>query len=76
MRFTITPVLFNVGVNEMATIAEKLGNTGPQNKNNSDNFRKEAIFHLLSITLPIFYEKDLSHFGRYSYLSHQNTFCP
>jgi len=39
MRFTITPVLFNVGVNEMATIAEKLGNTGPQNKNNSDNFR-------------------------------------
>ena len=44
MRFTITPVLFNVGVNEMATIAEKLGNTGPQNKNNSDNFRKETIF--------------------------------
>ena len=51
MRFTITPVLFNVGVNEMATIAEKLGNTGPQNKNNSDNFRKEAIF-LLTLYYP------------------------
>jgi inositol polyphosphate-4-phosphatase len=40
MRFTITPVLFNVGINEKASIAEKLGQTGPQEKNNSDNFRK------------------------------------
>jgi len=39
MRFTITPVLFNVGINEKATIAEKLGNTAPQDRNNSDNFR-------------------------------------
>ena len=37
--FTITPVFFNVGINEKATLAEKLGLNGPQEKNNSDNFR-------------------------------------
>ena len=41
MTFTVTPVLFNVGINQHATIAEKLGLTGVQEKNNIDNFRLE-----------------------------------
>ena len=40
VTFTITPVFFNIGINEMATLAEKLGLNGPQEKNNSDNFRQ------------------------------------
>jgi len=39
MTFTITPVFFNIGINEQATIADKLGNNGPQERNNSDNFK-------------------------------------
>merc|ERR1712024_337979 len=39
ITFTITPVFFNVGINEKATLAEKLGLNGPQEKNNSDDFR-------------------------------------
>ena len=37
--FSITPVFFNIGINEHATIAEKLGNNLPQEKNNSDNYK-------------------------------------
>ena len=40
LTFTITPVFFNVGINEKATLADKLGLNGPQEKNNSDNFRQ------------------------------------
>ena len=39
MTFTITPVFFNIGINEQATIADKLGLNGPQERNNSDNFK-------------------------------------
>ena len=39
MTFTITPIFFNIGINEKATIAEKLGQNGPQERNNSDNFK-------------------------------------
>jgi len=37
MTFNITPVFFNIGINEQATIADRLGLNGPQEKNNSDN---------------------------------------
>lgn len=39
MTFNITPVFFNIGINEQATLADKLGLNGPQEKNNSDNFK-------------------------------------
>lgn len=36
--FRVTPVFFNMGINEMATLAENLGNTKPQDSSNIDNF--------------------------------------
>lgn len=38
--FRVTPVFFNIGINEMATIAENLGNTKPQDSSNIDNFER------------------------------------
>ena len=42
--FSITPVFFNVGINEKATIAHKMGYNGPQEKNNVDNFKMLAEY--------------------------------
>ena len=42
--FSITPVLFNVGINEKATLAHKLGQNGAQEKNNIDNFKTMAEY--------------------------------
>ena len=39
MKFNIVPVFFNVGVDEEAEVAERCGLNGPQEKNNSDNFK-------------------------------------
>ena len=39
MKFNIIPVFFNIGVDEQASEADRLGSNGPQEKNNSDNFR-------------------------------------
>lgn len=38
--FRVTPVFFNMGINEMATLAESLGNTKPQDSSNIDNFER------------------------------------
>lgn len=38
--FRVTPVFFNIGINEMATLAENLGNTKPQDSSNIDNFER------------------------------------
>jgi inositol polyphosphate-4-phosphatase len=40
LSFTVTPVYYNVGINEMATLAESLGNTRPQDKSNLDNYER------------------------------------
>ena len=45
MTFSITPVLFNVGINEKATMAHKMGQNGPQEKNNIDNFKTLAEYY-------------------------------
>ena len=45
MTFSITPVLFNVGINEKATLAHKMGLNGPQEKNNIDNFKALAEYY-------------------------------
>ncbi|CAG9788969.1 unnamed protein product [Diatraea saccharalis] len=37
LKFTITAVFFNVGINEKASLAEALGETTPQYHSNSDN---------------------------------------
>ena len=52
--FSIIPVLFNVGINENATIAARLGNNGPQEKNNADNFKTLAEYYrrLVKLDLP------------------------
>lgn len=39
MKFNIIPVFFNVGIDQHAELAERLGLNGAQEKNNSDNFR-------------------------------------
>ena len=39
MKFNIIPVFFNVGVDQEAELGERLGLNGPQEKNNSDNFK-------------------------------------
>lgn len=46
MKFTITPIYFNIGINEMATVAESLGTTTPQYKSNIDNFDRLYEYHL------------------------------
>ena len=45
MTFSVTPVLFNVGINEHATLAGRLGHNGPQEKNNVDNFKILHDYH-------------------------------
>jgi hypothetical protein len=52
--FTVTPVFFNVGINEMATLAESLGNTRPQDKSNLDNYERviEYYYRFRKLHLP------------------------
>lgn len=38
--FHVTPVFFNIGINEKASLAEGLGKTKPQEKSNLDNFER------------------------------------
>ncbi|XP_075229404.1 inositol polyphosphate-4-phosphatase type I A isoform X2 [Lycorma delicatula] len=46
LSFHVTPVFFNVGINEMATLAESLCDTRPQERSNVDNFdRVNQYFH-------------------------------
>lgn len=46
VSFHVTPVFFNVGINEMASLAESLGATKPQERSNTDNFdRLNRYYH-------------------------------
>ncbi|XP_076171479.1 inositol polyphosphate-4-phosphatase type I A isoform X2 [Ptiloglossa arizonensis] len=46
ISFNVTPVFFNVGINEMASLAESLGTTKPQEKSNLDNFDRLNEYYL------------------------------
>ncbi|KAK0077637.1 hypothetical protein PV325_003652 [Microctonus aethiopoides] len=46
LTFNVTPIFFNVGVNELASIAESLGTTKPQEKSNIDNFDRLNEYYL------------------------------
>lgn len=53
--FLVTPVLFNIGINEQATVAERLANMEPQEKGNLDNFARlnEYYRRFKKLTLPV-----------------------
>lgn len=63
VSFNVTPVYFNIGINEMATIAESLGNTRPQDKSNLDNFERLNEYYLRYRKLHVLpqYEKSKFH---------------
>ncbi|XP_034942251.1 inositol polyphosphate-4-phosphatase type I A isoform X2 [Chelonus insularis] len=46
IAFNVTPVFFNVGINEMASLAESLGTVKPQEKSNIDNFDRLNEYYL------------------------------
>ena len=46
LSFNVTPVFFNIGINEMASLAESLGTTKPQEKSNVDNFDRLNEYYL------------------------------
>ncbi|XP_012140220.1 inositol polyphosphate-4-phosphatase type I A isoform X2 [Megachile rotundata] len=46
ISFNVTPVFFNVGINEMASLAESLGTTKPQEKSNMDNYERLNEYYL------------------------------
>ncbi|XP_050509699.1 inositol polyphosphate-4-phosphatase type I A [Diabrotica virgifera virgifera] len=46
VSFHVTPVFFNIGINEMATLAESLGSTKPQERSNIDNFERLNEYYL------------------------------
>uniref|UniRef100_A0A146L0V0 Type II inositol 3,4-bisphosphate 4-phosphatase n=1 Tax=Lygus hesperus TaxID=30085 RepID=A0A146L0V0_LYGHE len=46
LTFHVTPVFFNIGINELATLAENLGSVKPQERSNADNFvRLNEYYH-------------------------------
>lgn len=53
--FVVTPVFFNIGINEQATIAERIGNMEPQDRSNLDNFARlnEYYRRFKKLTLPV-----------------------
>ncbi|XP_045108228.1 LOW QUALITY PROTEIN: inositol polyphosphate-4-phosphatase type I A-like [Portunus trituberculatus] len=51
--FCVTPVLFNIGINEEATLAEKLGTDGPQTRNNQDSYERLSQYYHRFKKLPL-----------------------
>ncbi|XP_075157465.1 inositol polyphosphate-4-phosphatase type I A [Haematobia irritans] len=56
VNFKVTPVFFNIGINEKATLAEAMGRTREQHRSNWDNFVRlkqyYTRFRKLPLTLP------------------------
>lgn len=47
ITFKATPVFFNIGINEMATLAESLGYCKEQHRSNFDNFDRLKRYHIM-----------------------------
>ncbi|XP_055618165.1 type II inositol 3,4-bisphosphate 4-phosphatase isoform X3 [Toxorhynchites rutilus septentrionalis] len=52
VSFKITPVFFNIGINEKATLAETLGYTKEQHRINWENYDKLKQFHIRYKKIP------------------------
>lgn len=50
--FKVTPVFFNIGINEKATMSEQLGYTREQHRSNWDNFDRLKQYHIRYKKLP------------------------
>ncbi|KAJ3629984.1 hypothetical protein MTP99_014343 [Tenebrio molitor] len=61
LSFHVTPVFFNIGINEMATLAESLGATRAQEASNIDNFVRLNEYYLRYRKLNIPETSDLSN---------------
>ncbi|KAF4518623.1 hypothetical protein B566_EDAN005948 [Ephemera danica] len=74
--FRVTPVFFNIGINDMASLAESLGTTKPQDKSNIDNFDRLNDYYLRYRKLGIpslAQQADEVSARRYTTPSHQPT---
>jgi len=52
ITFKVTPVFFNIGINEMATLAETLGYCKEQHRSNFDNFDRLKRYHIMYKKIP------------------------
>lgn len=52
ITFKVTPVFFNIGINEMATLAESLGYCKEQHRSNFDNFDRLKRYHIMYKKVP------------------------
>ncbi|XP_058444865.1 type II inositol 3,4-bisphosphate 4-phosphatase isoform X2 [Malaya genurostris] len=52
ITFKITPVFFNIGINEKATLAETLGYTKEQHRSNWDNYDRLKQYHIRYRKIP------------------------
>lgn len=62
ITFKVTPVFFNIGINEMATLAESLGYCKEQTRSNFDNFDRLKRYHIMykKINVPASKSNDVS----------------
>ncbi|XP_032688495.1 inositol polyphosphate-4-phosphatase type I A isoform X2 [Odontomachus brunneus] len=70
LSFNVTPIFFNVGINEMASLAESLGTTKPQEKSNMDNFDRLNEYYLRFKKLNLPTEPTSTRFAARSILGH------
>ncbi|XP_072755322.1 inositol polyphosphate-4-phosphatase type I A isoform X4 [Anoplolepis gracilipes] len=70
LSFNVTPVFFNVGINEMASLAESLGTTKPQEKSNMDNYDRLNEYYLRFKKLNLPTEPTSTRFAARSILGH------
>ncbi|KAJ8668424.1 hypothetical protein QAD02_010087 [Eretmocerus hayati] len=73
LSFNVTPVFFNIGINEMASLAESLGTTKPQEKSNMDNFERLNEYYLRFKKLNLPSEPVCARFGTRSALNQNLT---